>query len=116
MIDAESIHLTDTDGADILSQVAEELDAQGTSLMLAAVHPPVLELWQRGGVIDAIGADAVFDTVPDAVRAVNGRTRVTAAPRPPGPSASTGLEADSAMRWARQTPRGRRFAPGDRSG
>ena len=87
MVDAESIYLTDTDGADILSQVAEELDAQGTSLMLAAVHPPVLELWQRGGVIDAIGADAVFETVHDAVRAVNGRTRVPAEARSPDPSA-----------------------------
>ena len=35
MIDAESIYLTDTDGADILIQVAEELAAQGTSLVLA---------------------------------------------------------------------------------
>ena len=53
-------------------------EAQGTSLMLAAVHPPVLELWQRGGVIDAIGADAVFETVHEAVCAVNERIRVTA--------------------------------------
>ena len=74
VVDAESIYLSDTDGADILSQVAEELDAQGTSLVLAAVHPPVLELWRRGGVIDAIGADAVFETVSDAVQALNGRT------------------------------------------
>ncbi len=87
VIDADSIYLTDTDGADILSQVAEELDAQGTSLVLAAVHPPVLELWQRGGVIDAIGADAVFETVHDAVRSVNGRTGVTAEARSPDPSA-----------------------------
>ena len=87
VIDAESIYLTDTDGADILSQVAEELAAQGTSLVLAAVHPPVLELWQRGGVIDAIGADAVFETVPDAVGALNGRTRASAEARSLDPSA-----------------------------
>ena len=87
VIDAESIYLTDTDGADILSRVAEELDAQGTSLMLAAVHPPVLELWQRGGVIDAIGADAVFETVHEAVCAVNERIAVTADARSPDPSA-----------------------------
>ena len=86
VIDAESIYLTDTDGADILSQVAEELAAQGTSLALAAVHPPVLELWQRGGVIDAIGADAVFETVPDAVGALNGRTRASAEARSLDPS------------------------------
>jgi sulfate permease, SulP family len=73
VVDAESIYLTDPDGADILSQVAEELDAQGTALVLAAMHPSVLESWRRGGVIDAIGADAIFETVPDAVRALNGR-------------------------------------------
>jgi SulP family sulfate permease len=39
VVDAESIYLTDTDGADILSQVAEELDAQGTSLVIACAHP-----------------------------------------------------------------------------
>ena len=55
--------------------------------MLAAVHPPVLELWRRGGVIDAIGADAVFETVHDAVRALNGRTRVSAEARSLDPSA-----------------------------
>ena len=55
--------------------------------MLAAVHPPVLELWRRAGVIDAIGENAVFETVDDAVREVNGRTRVTAEARSSDPSA-----------------------------
>jgi SulP family sulfate permease len=87
VIDAESIYLTDTDGADILSQVAEELGAQGTALSLAAVHPPVLELWQRGGAIDAIGANSVFETVHEAVRAVNERIAVNADARSPDPSA-----------------------------
>ena len=68
VLDADSIHLTDTDGADIVSQVAEELRSQGTSLLLAAVHPPVLALWRRAGVISEIGEDAVFETVADAVR------------------------------------------------
>ena len=55
VVDAEAVHLTDTDGADILIQVEEELQSQGTALALARVHPPVLALWERAGVIDAVG-------------------------------------------------------------
>jgi len=71
VVDAEAVHLTDTDGADILMQVEDELQAQGTALALARVHPPVLALWKRAGVIDAVGEDRVFDTVRDAVRALS---------------------------------------------
>ena len=53
--------------------------------MLAAVHPPVLELWQQAGVIDAIGADAVFETVPGDVSGVQRPDRLIAQVRPPGP-------------------------------
>ena len=67
VIDADAVHLTDTDGADTMIQLARELQSQGASLALAHVHPPVLALWQRAGVIDVIGEDAVFDTVRDAV-------------------------------------------------
>jgi SulP family sulfate permease len=69
VVDAEAVHLTDTDGADILIEVEDELQAQGTALALARVHPPVLALWKRAGVIDAVGKERVFDTVRDAVRA-----------------------------------------------
>ena len=67
VVDAEAVHLTDTDGADMLIQVEEELRSRGVTLALARVHPPVLALWQRAGAIDAIGEDRVFDTVRDAV-------------------------------------------------
>jgi SulP family sulfate permease len=55
IVDAEAVLLTDTDGADILKQVAEELRAAGTVVQLAAVHPPVLALWRRAGLLDALG-------------------------------------------------------------
>jgi sulfate permease, SulP family len=73
VVDAESVHLSDTDGADILIQVAGELRAHGTSLVLAHVHPASLELWRRAGVVDAIGEGEVYETVADAVNA--GATR-----------------------------------------
>jgi sulfate permease, SulP family len=74
VIDAESVHLTDTDGADILTQLAGELTAQGTSLVLARVHVPILELWQRAGVLDALSPDSVYETIEDAVGALAGRS------------------------------------------
>ena len=39
VVDAEAVHLTDTDGADILIQVEEELQSQGTALALRACPP-----------------------------------------------------------------------------
>lgn len=70
VVDAEAIHLTDTDGADVLIQVADELGAQGKWLVIARVHPPVLALWERAGVLDAIGKYGVYDRVRDAVEAL----------------------------------------------
>ena len=69
VVDAESVFLTDTDGADILSQVAAELRAQGVTMALAGVHPATLELWRRAG---AVTEGEVFETVADAVAALDG--------------------------------------------
>ena len=71
VIDADAVHLTDTDGADILIQVARELQSHGASLELAQVHPRTLELWRRAGLMDVVGEDAVFETVQDAVDALS---------------------------------------------
>ncbi len=75
VLDAESIHLSDTDGADILIQIAEELRSQEISLVLAHVHPDVLALWQRAGVVTAVGKGSLFESVDEAVAALeHGRT------------------------------------------
>ena len=73
VIDATAIHLTDTDGADILAQVAEELAARDVALSLVAVHPPVLALWRRAGVFDAVGDAMVYETVDEAIDAIEER-------------------------------------------
>jgi SulP family sulfate permease len=78
VVDAEAVLLTDTDGADMLKQVAAELADEGSQLQLASVHPPVLALWRRAGVIDALGDGAVFATVDDAVAAGERPLRVRA--------------------------------------
>jgi sulfate permease, SulP family len=63
---AESVFLTDTDGADILIQLEGELRARGVALALARVHPATLALWRRAGVRE----DVVYETIPAAVDAV----------------------------------------------
>ena len=81
VVDAEAVHLTDTDGADMLIQFEEELRSPGLALALARVHPPVLALWKRAGVIDTIGEGNVFDTLRDAVQTLtDGRPLARQAP------------------------------------
>jgi SulP family sulfate permease len=80
VIDADAVHLTDTDGADILIQMAEELHSRGATLELAQVHPPVLAIWQRAGLMEVIGDHAVFDTVLEAVERSTGRPQDAARP------------------------------------
>jgi SulP family sulfate permease len=70
VIDATAIHLSDTDGADIIVQVAEELAARDIVLTFVGVHPPVLALWRRAGVFDAAEDDTVYETVGEAVEAL----------------------------------------------
>ena len=67
VIDADAIHLTDTDGADIIAEVAEALAAQDVGLAFVAVHPPVLALWERAGVFDVVDRADVYETLAAAV-------------------------------------------------
>src|SRR4051812_928351 len=82
VVDAEAVLLTDTDGADMLKQVAAELAVEGSTLQLASVHPPVLALWQRAGLLDALGDDAVFASIDDAVEAERPASSVRAPSSP----------------------------------
>ena len=72
VLDAEAVSLTDTDGADILIEIAEELRAQNAALVLARVESSILDLWRRAGTIEAIGTDRIFPTVHEAVEAIRG--------------------------------------------
>jgi sulfate permease, SulP family len=75
VVDAEAVSLTDTDGADMLIELAEELRAKNASLALARVQSSILDLWRRGGVIEAIGSEWTFHTVHEAVEAVRRASR-----------------------------------------
>ena len=75
VVDAEAVSLTDTDGADMLIELAEELRTKSASLALARVQSSILDLWRRGGVIEAIGSEWTFHTVHEAVEAVRRASR-----------------------------------------
>ena len=70
VIDADSVQLTDTDGADILIQLRGELEAAGTSLVLARVRPDVLALLRRAGLTERNGSGRAYSTVREAIAAV----------------------------------------------
>ena len=82
VVDATAISQTDTDGADIVIQIAQELRSQGISLAVAHLEHSIGELWTRAGAIDAIGPDRVFETVREAVHALD-------ATRPATPAATS---------------------------
>ncbi len=84
IIDAEAVHLTDTDGADIVIQVARELESDGITVALAQVHPSTLALWRRAGLGDVVGDDAIFDSVGEAVEALTARPAPTVGIVPSG--------------------------------
>jgi sulfate permease, SulP family len=75
VLDAEAVSLTDTDGADMLIELAHELRSKGTSLALARAQSSILDLWRRAGVLEAIGSDRTFHTVHEAVEAMRPRPR-----------------------------------------
>ncbi len=70
VVDAESVSQTDTDGADILIEIAAELEPKGIALALARVQSEVADLWRRAGAFDALGPDRSFSTTAEAVEAM----------------------------------------------
>ena len=72
VLDADSISLTDTDGADALIDLATELnDTRGLRFAVARVQPPVWALWERAGITTVLFGGRPFDTVHAAVNAVD---------------------------------------------
>jgi SulP family sulfate permease len=70
VIDGDAISQTDTDGADIVIALAEELRKVDVTLSFARVDRQIRDLWERAGAVDAVGAERFFPTVRAAVEAV----------------------------------------------
>ena len=72
-LDADSISLTDTDGADALIDLATELhDMRSVRFAVARVQQPVWQLWERAGLASVVFDGRCFDTVHAAVDALDG--------------------------------------------
>jgi SulP family sulfate permease len=57
----------DLSGIQALLELRSELEAEGTKVMLTSVQPKVLEDLRRGGLIEAVGEDHVFDSAEYAI-------------------------------------------------
>jgi high affinity sulfate transporter 1 len=75
VFDLEAVYEVDTQGADTLLRLREELAGEGVAMALARTHGEVLDYLTRDGCIDALGSDAVFGTVQEAVDALAGEAR-----------------------------------------
>lgn len=67
ILSMRGVPLVDTSGLLSLHHLHERLAAGGARLMLAAVQPAVLTQLQRGGLIDALGSDAVAWDAEEAI-------------------------------------------------
>ena len=68
VLDLEATNDPDVPSGEALIRLASRLQAAGIPLALARVHEPVIELFERVGVVDAIGEELVTgDRVEDTV-------------------------------------------------
>ncbi len=73
VVNAEAISQSDTDGADALIELAHRFKRREIVFALARVAPEILDLWERAGAVEAIGAEHVYPTVADAVEELEPR-------------------------------------------
>ena len=67
MLDFEAVYEIDTQGADTLVALADELGARGIQVVVARAHRAVLDYLERDGSIGKLGGDAIFGSVEQAV-------------------------------------------------
>lgn len=72
VFDAEGMVDVDAPGVEALEQLVRDLDAAGTTFVLARAKHPVLARLRQTGVLRTIGDDHVFPTVDAAVESVRG--------------------------------------------
>lgn len=69
LVDAETINLIDTTSTEMLLKLHGDLERQGVTLGFARVRDAVRERMQAAGVVDAIGAERLYETITDGVDA-----------------------------------------------
>jgi len=68
-----AVNFVDASGADLLAQEARALRSAGVTLYLCRLKPQVREVLRRGGQLDAIGHENIFETKDQAIRTVYAR-------------------------------------------
>jgi SulP family sulfate permease len=71
LFDAEGQDDLDLTSSQVLVGLAKELREDGLTVAFANVHAPVLERAGQVGPVDVVGADRVYGTVDEAVRALD---------------------------------------------
>ena len=69
VLDLEGVDFVDSQGAAKLSEIHELVTANGVSLRLARVKPPVFKVLEADGVFELIGSDHVHGNVDRALEA-----------------------------------------------
>ena len=69
LIDAEAMNDIDITGAECLIRLNTELNRRGIIISLSHVRDPLRDKMERMGVVDAIGADHIYETTRDGVDA-----------------------------------------------
>ncbi len=71
MLDLEAMYELDTQGADILVRLCEELGRRDVRVVIARAHAAVVDYLRRDGSLAKLGDGAVWTSVEEAVGAVS---------------------------------------------
>ena len=77
VVDASAIAQIDSTAVAMLDDVRADLAADGMTLGIAELHAEVKAILERGGVIERIGAQYIFEDVEDAIRGFSAEPPIT---------------------------------------
>ena len=92
IIDGNTVNSIDTSGAEILQDLARELDRQGIRLGLAGFRTEARNFLHRAGAMSTIGADNVYPTLKSAMKAFDAGRGGPTVDMPEGNSAPTAAD------------------------
>jgi sulfate permease, SulP family len=75
VLDCGAMFDLDVTGAETLDELDRELDERGITLALAEPHGPMRGVLRRSGLLQKLGADNIFPTVGESIRAYVERAR-----------------------------------------
>jgi sulfate permease, SulP family len=79
----EAVIEIDLTAADAVHQLCDELDARGVIPAMARVKQDLLPDLRAGGLVDRIGAERIFPTLPTAVAAFRDQQGIELPPSSP---------------------------------